>query len=486
MVHNVAAPDLKPSRGSALKGIGAIVGFLVCVEIASGALQGYYTPLFTDIARHLEIRDADVNWFEAAQLTVSALVVPVLARLGDVIGHRKVLLIATLVTAVASWAVAFAPNFWTFLIAWAFAGFYVVWLPLEVAIIHRRTDGDPKRTRMAAAVLVFALELSVIAAALTAGALAETLSMTALLSIPAVVVTLALPAIWFGVPEVPPARKASLDLGGFWLITLALALLMGGLIVVRLDGPTSPWALLLLVLAVGAFVLFGRFELRHREPLVDLRVLGAARQWPIQLTAFLLGVSVLGAQIPLSTFARTDPAVTGYGLGATAASVSSIIGLYVITLAIGALSLPTLARLLSPTGALTLGATLVGLGYLMFLPLHDGLSQLMLNMAVAGLGSGLLVAALPAAAAAEAPTEHTGFVTGMTNMTKTVGGALASSVFAIALSTTGSIDADAAENHASLGGYMTVWAICGASALLAAVVLALRGPRRLEATTPTG
>ena len=93
---------------------------------------------------------------------------------------------------------------------------------------------------------------------------------------------------------------------------------------------------------------------------------------------------------------------------------------------------------------------------------------------------------LPAAAAAEAPTEHTGFVTGMTNMTKTVGGALASSVFAIALSTTGSIDADAAENHASLGGYMTVWAICGASALLAAVVLALRGPRRLEATTPTG
>lgn len=185
MVHNVAAPDLKPSRGSALKGIGAIVGFLVCVEIASGALQGYYTPLFTDIARHLEIRDADVNWFEAAQLTVSALVVPVLARLGDVIGHRKVLLIATLVTAVASWAVAFAPNFWTFLIAWAFAGFYVVWLPLEVAIIHRRTDGDPKRTRMAAAVLVFALELSVIAAALTAGALAETLSMTALLSIPA-------------------------------------------------------------------------------------------------------------------------------------------------------------------------------------------------------------------------------------------------------------------------------------------------------------
>ncbi len=480
MVHNATAPDLSTDRVGGLKGIGAIVGFLVCVEIASGALQGYYTPLFTDIARNLTIKDADVNWFEAAQLTVSALVVPILARLGDVIGHRKVLLFATVVTAVATWAVAFAPSFNTFLVAWAFAGFYVVWLPLEVAIIHRRTAGDPRRTRMAAAVLVFALELSVIAAALTAGALAESLSMTALLSIPAVVVTLALPAIWFGVPEVPVERRVGLDLGGFGLITLALALLMGGLIVVRLDGPTSPWTALLLIAAVAAFVVFARFELRHREPLVDLRVLGAGRQWPIQLTAFLLGVSVLGAQIPLSTFARTDPKITGYGLGATAASVSTIIGLYVITLAIGALSLPVAARTLGPTGALTLGAVLVGIGYLLFLPLHDGLTQLMLNMGVAGLGSGLLVAALPAAAAAEAPAEHTGFVTGMTNMTKTVGGAIASSAFAIALSTTGSIDAEAAENHASLRGYMTVWAICGASALVAALVLAVRGPRRLS------
>ncbi len=68
---------------SSLPGLGTIVGFLVCVEIASGILQGYYTPIFSDIARHLDIHDADVNWFEAAQLVVSALVVPVLARLGD-------------------------------------------------------------------------------------------------------------------------------------------------------------------------------------------------------------------------------------------------------------------------------------------------------------------------------------------------------------------------------------------------------------------
>ena len=73
-------------------------------------------------------------------------------------------------------------------------------------------------------------------------------------------------------------------------------------------------------------------------------------------------------------------------------------------------------------------------------------------MAVAGIGSGALVAALPAAAAAAAPADRTGFVTGMTNTTKTIGGAIASSVFAIALATTGSHRRDAAAGHAPLRG----------------------------------
>ena len=57
-----------------MRGLAAVVGFLVFVELASGILQGYYTPIFSDIADHLGISDADVNWFEAAQLIVSALV----------------------------------------------------------------------------------------------------------------------------------------------------------------------------------------------------------------------------------------------------------------------------------------------------------------------------------------------------------------------------------------------------------------------------
>jgi MFS family permease len=230
-------------------GLAAVVGFLVCVEIASGVLQGYYTPVVDDIADHLDIADADINWFEAAQLIVSALVVPPLARLGDLVGHKKVLLLSTAVTALGSWILVVAPGFTTFLIGWAVQGAYVVWLPLEIAIIHRRTRDSGRQgllTRRAAAILVGALELSVIAGALTSGAIVEATSMSFLLALPAIVVTVVLVVIWFGIEDAPGEATGGYDWGGLALVTVAIGLVMGGLVAIRVQGPGSvlPWLLI--------------------------------------------------------------------------------------------------------------------------------------------------------------------------------------------------------------------------------------------------
>jgi len=179
------------------RGLAAVVGFLVCVELASGILQGYYTPIYPQIAEHLSIPEGDVNWFEAAQLVVSALCIPILARLGDLVGHKKVLLLSTAVTALGSWILAFAPSFTTFLLGWAVQGAYIVWLPLEIAIIHRRTRGSGRQellTRRGAGVLVGALELAVIIGAVTSGLLVGSIGMDALLALPAMVVTAVLRA----------------------------------------------------------------------------------------------------------------------------------------------------------------------------------------------------------------------------------------------------------------------------------------------------
>lgn len=460
------------STKQAAQGLGVIVGFLVAVEVASGVLQGYYTPIFPQIADHLGISEGDVNWFEAAQLIVSALCVPLLARMGDLLGHKKVLLLSTGITALGSWVLAFAPSFSTFLIGWALQGAYVVWLPLEVAIVHRRTRASGRQellTRRGAAVLVGALELSVIIGAVTSGLLVDTLDMNLLLALPALVVTAVFFVIWAGIEDAPGDATGGIDWTGLALVTLALGLVMAGLVAIRLQGADSLLAWALVLAGLLALVPFWRYEAGHPDPLVDVHLLAQARQWPVQLTAFLFGIPVLGGQIPLSTFAQADPMERGYGLGADSAFVSTLIGVYVITLAIGAFTLPLTSRLLGVRRALMVSSLLVALGYALWIPFHDTTMQALLNMGIAGIGSGALVAALPAAAAAAAPPDRTGFVTGMTNATKTVGGAIASSIFAIALAAEGIEGVTEAE--APLSGYLTVWAVCSGAALLAALAL---------------
>lgn len=470
----------RPQARTAVRGLATVVGFLVLVEFASGILQGYYTPIYPQIAEHLAIAEGDINWFEAAQLIVSALCIPLLARLGDLVGHKQVLLVSTAVTALGSWWLAFAPGFTSFLVGWALQGAYVVWLPLEIAIIHRRTRASGRQellTRRGAAVLVGSLELAVIVGALSSGLLVDTLDMNLLLAMPAVVVTAVLVVIWVGIEQAPgDDAGGGIDWTGLGLVTVALGVLMGGLVVLRVSGPGSVLGWATIAASVVAFVVFWRFEHRHPEPIVDVRLLSSPAQWPVQVTAFLFGIPVLGGQIPLSTYAQADPEVRGYGLGAEPSFISTLIGLYVVTLAIGAFTLPLTTRLLGGVRrALVVACLLVGVGYTLWLPFHDETWQALLNLGIAGLGSGALVAALPAAAAAAAPPERTGIATGMTNGTKTVGGAIASAVFAIALTATGSLDATS-EKVAPLSGYLTVWAVCAGAAYLAAAAL-LAAPR---------
>ncbi len=455
--------------------LAGVVGFLAFVEFTSGVLQGYYTPMLSDIARHLGIHDADVNWLEGTQLMLSALVVPAFAKLGDMVGHKRMLLVSTALTGAAALALPFTDSFAVFLVAWTLMGFYVVWLPLEIALIwsrSRRMEGRSTITARAAGFLVAALETGAIAGALAGGALVDALPLWIVLLVPALLIVVCFFVVLFGVRESPDQTGGRLDTVGLVLISIALVAFTGGLSLLRLNGPADAWAWLVVVLGILLVVPFVRWELRHDDPIIDVRMFRSPALGPVFLTAGLFGVSVLGAQAPLSTFARTDPDAYGYGLGTSGFATSLIIGIYLIAMIVGALLYPLVSRLTAPRLTLVGAASLVGIGFLLFLPFHTTYLQVVVNMVVVGLGSGALVAALPAAAASAAPATQTGVATGLTNSVKTVGGAIASCVFGIALlhGATGAAAAGSG-TAGSFSGYVTVWVVCGVTALVAAVLL---------------
>ncbi|KTR90224.1 transporter [Microbacterium testaceum] len=462
-------------RSSALGVTAGLIGWFVVVELVSGILQGFYVPLLPDIVVHLGIRDADVNWFEAAQLLLSALVLPVLAKLGDMFGHKRILLLSAIATAAASWWLVFADSFTSFLLAWALQGFYVVWLPLEIALIFdrgRRLQRGVSRTRSAAGLLVVGLQAGAIVGALAAGRLfaATGGNLRLALMVPAAAVTLVSLVIWLGVPESERSTdRRRLDVGGFAILAGALLCVTGALSFVRLpEGPGPLVITALLVAGVVLLAVFVWFELRQSDPAIDIRVLRRPDMWPVQTTAFLVGISLLGAQGPLATYAGTDRAL-GYGLGLDATDRSNVIGVYLVSLIVGAVLFAVTSRRASPRAVLIGAAVLVGAGYALLLPLHVELWQVLLCLAIGGLGSGALVAAMPAAAAAAAPRGQTGVASALTNTTKTVGGTMSSAVFGVVLAA-GAGSAVAA-TAAPLAGYLTVWSICAAGGFAAAVLL---------------
>jgi MFS family permease len=464
-------------RGKAGAITFGLVGYLFLVELVSGILQGFYVPLIPDLVEHLGIRDADFNWFEASQLLLSAIVVPFLAKLGDMYGHKRILLISTVLTAGATWWLAFTGDFWMFLVAWTLQGFYVVWLPLEVALIFDRgrvTGTGASQTRRAAGLLVVALEAGAIIGALSAGRIFGALGgdVQTTLMVPAVAVTLVFFAILFGVPESTPLPGRTLDYWGFMILTLGLLLITSGLTFLKINIASGNILLPIALMVVGVlvFIPWTRFELKQKDPAIDIRVLRQPTMWPVQLTAGLIGISLLGAQAPLATFAGTDP-INGYGLGMPADEISYIIGAYLVSMIVGALLFPRVSKWTSPRIALIIAAFFVAGGYLLFLVNNATVVGVFVNMAIAGIGSGALVGALPAAAAAAAPRGQTGVATGLTNTTKTIGGSFASATFAIILAF-GAASAVTA-TASSLLGYLTVFAICGVGALVAAVLLFL-------------
>jgi len=453
--------------------LATVVGFLVVVELTSGVMQGFFTPLLTDIARMLNVPDADTNWLQGGLDLVSAIAIPAFAKLGDMIGHKRMLLISTGLTAVAAWGLVATTNFWFFLVAWSLTGFYVVWLPLETALVYNRARqiGQPATlTRRAAGILVASLESGVIVSALASGFLVSVLPLRMVLAIPAIALAICFIVIWRGVPETPQVTGGQFDSSGMALIASALLAFFGGLFILRVLGSGSPWPWVVIAVGLVMFVPFVRHELGTADPLIDVRMFRSPALWPVFLTAGLFGVSVLGAQAPLSTYARTDPAV-GYGLGATAGQTSILIGVYVIALVVGALTLPLVTRWIPPRVALIGAAALVAIGYGLFVPFHGTYVELLTNMVIAGIGSGALVAALPAAAAAAAPDAQTGVATGLTNSVKTVGGGIASAVFGLVLASHGAGSTSAGTTAGSYTGYMTAWIICSLTAVIAAVCL---------------
>lgn len=465
--------------GRATTSFGTLIVSLAVVELCSGAVQTYFSPVLRLVAERYGVSLGAVSWAQLAPTLALVVVTPVLARMGDLHGQRRMLRVAAGLVAVGSVVVALAPSFTVLLVGRAMQGCIGAFLPLMLGLLGTRHPGEPARRGV-----------GYLCAVLMVGALAGTT-----LSGPLATESLAWP-LWalaacigcgllllFVTDRVPEVRSsgASMDWPGAVLLSAGLLSLVLGIDKGAAWGYRSTPTLAALALAVLLLAAWTLYELRATTPLMDIRYLFRPRLVPIFAVGFLMYFAFLGSIVPNSTYLSL-PKGLGYGMGLDAGGVSLALVLPFLAMALTATGTSRVGRHIGYPATVSLGCGLFAVGAVGLWALHGSLAIFLSCYTVVGAGFGFVEGSTRTVVLDALGAADVSVGVGIYELSIGVGAAIGTAVCGAVL-TAHITDPSRPPTEQ---GYAVCWAVLAAAAVLGAAVACWHSirPRSTE-TIPT-
>jgi MFS family permease len=441
---------------------------------AVSSLQSLMIPVLSIIGADIGADAIGLTWTLTAWLIAAAVATPLLGRAGDLIGRRRMYLLALTGVAVGTVLAAFAPNLEVMLIARVLQGLGGAVFPLGFGLI--RDVYPPERMPGAIGALAAVLAVGSGLGTVIAGPIAAAIGWRGLFVLPFVLAVTGLLLGWRGMVETAdriPGRIRVLPalLLSAWLVALLLPLSAG-----NQWGWGSPLTIALLVAAVLIAALWVRTELRSDAPLVDMRMMRMPAIWTTNLTAVLTGAAMFGAWAYLPRIVEA-PQQNGFGLGGDATLAGIImLPMLVLMAGVGFVAGP-LSRIMPFRLQLVIGALVSGASVASIAVFHHDALQLTIAAAGLGLGTGLVTSSTPNLIVRAVRADQVGIATGMNANVRTIGGAIGTTVYAAAIGAGAGASLEA--------GYVLAFAIGGVLAAVGGLVPLLNRsrPRRARAAS---
>ncbi|MFE9492213.1 MFS transporter [Streptomyces sp. NPDC006641] len=296
-----------------------------------------------------------------------------------------------------------------------------------------------------------------------------------LVNLPIVAAALAL--VLAGVPAgARPDRRERLDVPGAVLATGGVGLLVFGVVRTDARGWGSLATVATLAAAVALLAAFAFAESRAPEPLLRLGLLRSRWVAGANALVFLAAAGQFTAFYFVSLYMQQV-------LGMSAAATGAAFLPFSVSLVAGTIIATRLTAARTPRAALVPGALLaaVGLAWLAFISPGGGfLTDVLGPCIVSGVGVGLVLAPVAAAATTGVASREAGMASGLFNSSRQLGGC----VGLAALATIAALRTGTATDAAALNdGYALGLAVTAGLFVLAAVVAIGMLPRR-QATVP--
>jgi predicted MFS family arabinose efflux permease len=449
-----------------------VIGALASCGLTVSLMQTLVVPLLPQFPRLLGASTAAVAWLVTATLVAGAVCAPLLGRLGDMYGKRRMLLLALGLITVGSALGAVAPGIELLIAARVLQGAALGVIPLGISVMRDVLPAE----RVGSGIALMSSSLGIggaIGLPLT-GLVAEQASWRWLFAGAAVLCALQMLVVLRIVAESPIRSGGRFDVPGALGLGSALVCLLLAISRGTDWGWSSGRVLGLLVAAGLLFGVWGRHQLSTETPLVDLRVSARPAVLWTNVASVLIGFAMFAGFLVTTQILQAVPE-TGYGFGLSLLAA----GLVMLPIG-GAMTIfsPVSARLsrrFSARITLVLGAAVLVAGNTWLATLPASIPQIMLACTVTAVGAALSYSAIPLIIMSAVPATETAAANSLNTLMRMLGTSSCSAVFA-AVATGLAIEIDG--HPVPAGSAFTVVFLAAAGAAAAAMVITAvnRGP----------
>jgi MFS family permease len=467
--RNKGLPTKEDSKLQASRGGTAIprTAWKLLVILSSIATMVMYVetmliPAIPDLINDFNVSYGTSSWILTTYLISGAVATPIVGKLSDVYGKKKVLLLVMLIYAIGVSFAGFASNIYTLLLVRAIQGIGMGMFPIAFGIIR---DQFPREKISIGQGIISSMFAAGAAVGLSAGALiVENFGWQATFFTIIPIAILLLITIWRFVhigenQQIDPApikysnsrgkesslvpvtnfdekrrRKLQLDIKGAVALAVSITSFLLCLTLIETSsglgtannsyvGITSAYGTIICIaiVAVISFLLFLLIEKRESYPLIDLRLLGNKAILPSILIILIVGLSNFMVFQTIPILVR-NPEPIGFGADVVDAGTIQL-PFALVFLVFG----PTSGLIISRLGSLRpviVGTSIITVSFLGLVFFHDSPTAISINLGV--LATGLSFAAIGAmnVIILATPKEYTGISLGIATLVRIIGSAI--------------------------------------------------------------
>jgi EmrB/QacA subfamily drug resistance transporter len=469
----VPDPPQEEPRGSSL-----VVLWLSLAGLAFAALQSLVAPAISIIGRDIGADTADASWVITAYLLSASILTPILGKLGDMYGKRRMLIIVLLLLIVGVVIAALAPTLAVLIVGRVFQGASGAVLPLAIGLIRDTLPKEqiPLMIGLISSVFGIGAGIGIVAA----GPIVEHLSWPWLFWLPGVLVVIALGGVILGLRDQGVRQSGRLDLPGAVVLSVALAAMLLAINKGEEWGWSSLWTIGLFALAAVAVAMFVVLELQAPHPFIDMKIFVLRGVWTANGLSLVIGFVTFGIFLIIPMLLQLPEAV-GYGFGKTTSASGLLLLPSVIAMIVGGGLSGVLVRRFGTRLSMFLGGLLIAVGFLVPAIDHSAVWQLVFAGCLAGLGIGVGSAGMNNAIVDAVAPEKTGETTSVNTIARTVGSSIGTAVIAAIIAANSTAQGLPEDGAFTIG----FWVCTGLGVLAMVVTLAAPAGTNRQKTVAT-